>query len=146
MGLGADFSALNRVDEALQHDALAADAAPDNGEAQLNRAKLLMRSGDFSAAVPRLTRCIELDPEPADRYILLAMCDTRLGQSAAAIANFQSALQRNPNLAAVHRALAELLLRNGRTAEAAAELRRAVALDPGDAAVQAQVQTMSRQR
>jgi tetratricopeptide (TPR) repeat protein len=88
-------------------------------------------SGNYATAERMGKRAIELDPNCAEAYMLLARIeDVYKWKFASAEKMFAKAVELNPGLAGAHEQRSWLLMRLGKPAESVASARRAVLLDP----------------
>jgi TolB-like protein/Tfp pilus assembly protein PilF len=75
-------------------------------------------------------RALEIDPQSADAYLLLASVQQKRWQWAEAEAGYERALELSPNNASAHERFASWLVCQGRTQEAVAWAQRGRQLDP----------------
>ena len=103
-------------------------------------ARIAIAREDYSNAVPRLRRVLELDPAHPHAHNFLGNALRREGKLDEAIGHLRTALELNPDLAEAHRNLGVALHASarsaadaaGRIAEAFEHLTRAVEIDPND--------------
>ena len=93
--LGAAFSAMGRIDDALSQLRQAIADKPEMQRANYVLGTLLAKRGEFAEAEAAFTRAVEIDPNDAKAqnnlgYVLLSQ-----GKAAAAIEHFEAALRLN---------------------------------------------------
>lgn len=112
----------------------AVDMEPDSSEAQYRRAYLDVLADDWQAALPRLTRAVELDDHNTRALNNLGVGLLRIGDFADAEPVLAKAVEQNP---AYFRSWLNLGLARaelGRRAEGCAAIARALAINPSYAA------------
>ncbi len=122
-----------RMEEAQAALAKADDPGNESTALLLERAEILLASGQPEAALDAQLRAVKLDPADLAARFGLGRLYHRLGRGAEALAADEAALALAPNHpgALVNRSAS--LLRLQRTDEAIADTRRAVALEPTNA-------------
>lgn len=99
--------------------------------AHFREGTLLAQSGKFAAAVARLRRAVELEPDLAEAHFNLGSAYRDLGQLEAALAAYRRAAALQPASADVHLAIGAILRELGRLDEAIRSLSAALAARPG---------------
>jgi tetratricopeptide (TPR) repeat protein len=95
--LALNLVAVGREDEALEVYREAARVRPDDADAQLRLGRaLLSMAGDAEAALPALTRAVELRPEEPRAHGMLALALGARGRTAEAVGAFEAALRLDP--------------------------------------------------
>jgi tetratricopeptide (TPR) repeat protein len=95
--LALNLVAVGRDDEALEVYREAARLRPDDADAQLRLGRaLLSMAGDAEAALPALTRSVELRPEEPRAHGMLALALGARGRTAEAVGAFEAALRLDP--------------------------------------------------
>jgi tetratricopeptide (TPR) repeat protein len=108
----------------------AADALPDNREAQLKATQILLIAGRFDDAKARAGKLLERDPKDLDALLLSANAMAALKDPAGALAEIEEALQVKPDESRTFVNLGAIRMQAGQAKEAEAAFRQAVALAP----------------
>ena len=103
--LGAAFSAMGRIDDALAELRRAIADQPGTQRAHYALGTLLAKRGEFAAAEAAFTRAVEIDPNDANAQNNLGAVLLSQGKTAPAIAHFESALRLNPEDALARQSL-----------------------------------------
>jgi len=128
--LGYVYTAMKRPDEARPEYERAIALDPKMPEAYLNLGILLLDQREFAAAVPPLSKAVELLPAQSRPRSLLAIAQDRSGDTEAAARSFEGVLHLEPNDAMANQYLGELDLRRNRPAEAEARFRHELEIRP----------------
>jgi len=100
-----------------------------------NRAQILMRSGDYQAAIPVLLDFIDNNPELAGPYLNLGIAYQHTDQNEAAMDALKKTVELNPATAAAHHHLGILYREKGDFGSALSSYEKALKLDAGYALV-----------
>ncbi|MGE3930269.1 MAG: tetratricopeptide repeat protein [Hyphomonadaceae bacterium] len=122
---------------ALRDFGAALDIAPDNADAKLGRAGILVASGQLDAAAPLLEEVIDAGRPPARAYALRGDMLYRYGDNGRAIAAFDEAIAADPSQARFFAARGLAKERSGDADGARDDFDQALRLDPGDAVARA---------
>jgi tetratricopeptide (TPR) repeat protein len=140
------YTALKRGDEARPEYERAIALDPKMPEAYLNLGVLLLEKREFVAAVPPLSKAVELLPAQSRPRSLLAVAQDRSGDHEAAARSFEGVLHLDPNDAMANHYLGELDLRRNKPAEAEARFRHELEIRPNAAdALQGLAQSLEAQ-
>ncbi|MBC7236543.1 MAG: tetratricopeptide repeat protein [Chloroflexi bacterium] len=121
---GAAYNALH-LDEALIKYRAAAEADPQNAEAQLGLARTLTRMRRQEEAFAAARRTIELQPERYEGYAALGVLHFLLDENEKAVEALRQAIERAPDEPEPHLTLAQVHADAARFEEADRELERA---------------------
>ncbi len=121
---------MNNLQAAYPEYIRAADALPENRDAQLKATRILLRAGRFEDARARAAGLLEKNPQDVDAMLLRANATAGLRDPAGAIAEIEEALKINPesSLALVNLGAIRMQVGEAKLAEAA--YRQAIALEP----------------
>src|SRR5687768_6265528 len=108
----------------------AADALPDNREAQIKATQVLLLTGRFEDAKTRATALVTKNPKDVEALILRANAMVALKDPAGALAEIEEALKVNPDDSRTFVNLGAIRMNTGDGREAEAAFRQAIALDP----------------
>ncbi len=86
------------------------EKSPQNPKAHYGVAKLLTDQEKFADAIPYFKKSIELRPEYADAYLMLANVSRKTGNTEEAIANYRLAIQYNDQSSEAHNNLGALIV------------------------------------
>jgi tetratricopeptide (TPR) repeat protein len=128
--LAETYERMNNLGAAAPEFIRAADALPDNREAQIKATQILLLGGRFEDAKARATTLLERDPRDLDALILRANALAALKDPAGALAEIEEALRVKPDDSRTFVNLGAIRMQAGAAAEAEAAFRQAVALDP----------------
>lgn len=132
----ADFYRSTQRDEEAETLLLRAlGVAPDSGAAQHSYGLLLIRKGDYSAALPHLKLAVEqTDAQPRYAYVYAVALD-ELGQPKAAVKSLVAATKRWPNQYDLLMTLVFYLEKTGNTDSIYQYISQLSAIAPADPAV-----------
>jgi tetratricopeptide (TPR) repeat protein len=105
--------------------------APDDTEAGLSIADLLIELEDHEGALARLNQLIAADVAPAAAHALMARALAATGDTPGAIDSLDTAVERLPDEPELYRMRAEIMRGAGRRNLAWRDLRWALDIDPG---------------
>ena len=108
----------------------AADALPDNHDAQVKATQLLLIGGRFDDAKARASNYLERHPQDVDLLLLRASAMAALKDPAGAVSEIEEALKVRPDDSRAFMNLGTVRMRTGDAKEAEAAFRRAIALAP----------------
>ena len=121
---------MNNLRAAAPEFIRAADALPDNRDAQIKATQILLLAGRFEDAKARATKLLEKDPKDLDALLLNANAMAALKDPAGALAEIEEAMQVNPDDSRSFVSLGALRMQTGEAKEAEAAFRQAIALEP----------------
>ncbi|MEE8523033.1 MAG: tetratricopeptide repeat protein, partial [Thermoanaerobaculia bacterium] len=110
------------------------------------RARRLMRQGDYAAALENLKIVEEARPDDPEVQYRLGILYTRTGESQLAIEHLVKAVRHQDDLVDAHVQLASLLMTRGRSDEAISHYRRALGHDPTNGVAHLQLGTALARR
>ena len=125
-----------RVKEATERIAIAAEKGPHSASVQVVRADWARLQGDLKAAADSIGTAIQLNPFDASLYQTRAELLLEQGDLNAAVNDLAMAVEIAPYRADLCRQLGEILLRQGNAEEALERLWTAVDIAPADPASQ----------
>ncbi len=108
----------------------AADALPDNRDAQLKATEVLLLLGRFDDARARSAQLLKKNPQDVDAMLLHANAMAALRDPAGAIAQIEEALKISPDNSKVFVNLGVVRMQSGEAKQAETAFRQAIALDP----------------
>lgn len=108
----------------------AADALPDNREAQIKATQILLLAGRFDDAKARAGAMLAKNPQDLEGLLLHANAMAALKDPAGALAEIEEALKVKPDESRTFVNLGAIRMQTGEAKEAEAAFRRAVDLDP----------------
>src|SRR5262245_18898206 len=108
----------------------AADALPDNRDAQIKATQLLLVGRRFEDAKARATTLLSRKPQDIDALLLRANALAALKHPEAAINEIEEALKVQPNESHAYVNLGTVLMGGGQATEAEAAFRKAISLEP----------------
>lgn len=132
--LGVCYAQLDRMEQAMKHFNLAAEATPGDFMAHFNMGCALAAAARNEEAVESLERSLELQPDHGDTMLQLGLLAKGRGDIAGAAEFLGRAAKSDGCRAGVHRHLGEVLMAQGRLAEAEESFNLAVKQQPRDAA------------
>jgi tetratricopeptide (TPR) repeat protein len=109
----------------------AADALPDNREAQIKAMQILLLGRRYEDAKSRASALLAKNPNDIEAMLLRANAMAALRDPAGAIAEVEQAMKLNPSDSRSLTSLGAIRLSSGDAAQAEAAFRQAVALEPG---------------
>ena len=131
--LAQTYERMNNLRDAYAEYIRAADALPDNREAQLKATQLLLLAGRFDDGKARAGALLAKNPKDVDALLLRANAMAALKDPAGAIAEIEEAMKASPNDSRTFVSLGAVRMRSGEAKEAEAAFRNAIALDPSSA-------------
>jgi len=108
----------------------AADALPDNRDAQIKATQILLLAGRFDDAKARAEGLLKKNPKDIDAMLLRANAMAALRDPAGAIAEIEEALKISPDSSRAFVNLGAVRMQSGEAKQAEAAFRQAIALDP----------------
>ena len=141
LNLATAEAGLGNLPEARRAIDRAVALAPGQARGHLTRAEICTKQRDLVAARESALKAVELEPEDAQAFLILAEANTRLGQPAEACAAFERVSALNPRFLPSRVSAASLYLSAGRFADAERLIMEAEAIAPGHERV---VQVRSR--
>jgi Flp pilus assembly protein TadD len=121
---------MNNLRAAAPEFIRAADALPDNRDAQIKATQILLLAGRFEDAKARVTTLLEKNPKDLDALLLRANAMAALKDPAGALAEIEEALQVDPDESRTFVNLGAIRMQAGDAVEAEAAFRQAIALEP----------------
>jgi tetratricopeptide (TPR) repeat protein len=110
----------------------AADALPDNREAQFKAIQVLALNGRFEDAKARAEALLRKNPNDIDAMLLRANAMASLRDPAGAIGDIEEALKLDPSSGAALVTMGAVKLQGGDVKQAEAAFRQAIAVNPAD--------------
>jgi tetratricopeptide (TPR) repeat protein len=108
----------------------AADALPDNRDAQLKATRILLMGGRFDDAKARAEALLQKDARDVDAILLRANAMAALRDPAGAVAQIEEAMKIRPDSSQAYVNLGAVRMGTGDAKQAEAAFRQAIALDP----------------
>jgi tetratricopeptide (TPR) repeat protein len=108
----------------------AADALPDDRDAQIKATQILLLAGRFEDAKARISKVLDKNPQDLDAMMLRANAMAALKDPAGALAEIEEALKVKPDESRTFVNLGAIRMASGEAKEAEAAFRQAIALDP----------------
>ena len=108
----------------------AADALPDNRDAQLKATRILLMGGRFDDAKARAEGLLQKDARDVDAILLRANAMAALRDPAGAVAQIEEALNIHPESSKAYINLGAVRMGTGEATQAEAAFRQAIALEP----------------
>ena len=121
---------LNNLRAAFPEYVRAADALPDDRNAQLKATRVLLLSGRFEDAKARGAALLTKNPKDVEVLLLYANSMAALRDPEGAIAQIEEALKVNPNSSPAYVSLGAVQMQSGDAKEAEAAFRKAIDIDP----------------
>jgi tetratricopeptide (TPR) repeat protein len=131
--LAQTYERMNNLRDAYAEYIRAADAWPDNREAQLKATQLLLLVGRFDDGKARAGALLAKNPKDVDALLLRANAMAALKDPAGAIAEIEEAMKASPNDSRTFVSLGAVRMRSGEAKDAEAAFRNAIALDRSSA-------------
>lgn len=141
LNLATAEAGLGNLPEARKAIDRAVALAPGQARGHLTRAEICAKQRDLVAARESALKAVELEPEDAQAFLILAEANTRLGQPAEACAAFERVNALNAKFLPSRVSAASLYLSAGRFQDAERLIMEAEAIAPGHERV---VQVRSR--
>jgi tetratricopeptide (TPR) repeat protein len=121
---------MNNLRAAYPEYVRAADALPDNREAQIKATDALLKSGRFDDARARAAVLLEKNPKDVEAMLLHANAMAALRDPAGALAQIDEALKISPDNSNILVNLGVVRMQSGEAKQAEAAFRQAIALEP----------------
>jgi tetratricopeptide (TPR) repeat protein len=121
------------MDRAAELYRRAVELAPDDRDARVAFARVLLRQRDPAAAAAHYQWVLERDPEDAEALLGLAQCRVEAGRAGEAVPMLDRVLARDPSSALAAALRGRAAMEGGDPAGAERWLRQAVRADAGDA-------------
>jgi tetratricopeptide (TPR) repeat protein len=131
--LAQTYERMNDLRDAYVEYIRAADALPDNREAQLKATQLLLLAGRFDDAKARAGALLAKNAQDVDAILMHANAMAALKDPAGAIAEIEEATKVSPNDGRAYVTLGAVRMRSGDGKDAEAAFRKAIALDRSSA-------------
>jgi tetratricopeptide (TPR) repeat protein len=131
--LAQTYERMNNLRAAFPEFVRAADALPDNRDAQIKATEVLLLGRRFEDAKARSATLLAKDPKDIDAILLHANALAALKDPDGAIAEIEEALKVDPNESRAFVNLGAVRMNSGDAAEAEAAFRKAITLDPSSA-------------
>src|SRR5688572_7791118 len=128
--LAETYERMSNLRAAFPEYIRAADALPDNRDAQLKATRVLLMGGRFEDAKARAQVLLEKNPKDVDAMLLRANAMAGLRDPAGAIAEIEEALKINPESSHAFVNLGAIRMQIGEAKQAEAAYRQAIALEP----------------
>src|SRR5215203_3773811 len=127
--LAETYERMNNLQAAFPEFVRAADALPDNRDAQLKATELLLLARRFDDAKSRAASLLEKNPKDIDAMLLRANAMAGLRDPKGAIAEIEEAIKISPDNSRAFINLGAVRTQGGDVKQAEAAFRQAVALD-----------------
>jgi tetratricopeptide (TPR) repeat protein len=127
--LAETYERMHNVRAAFPEFIRAADALPDNREAQIKATQLLLLAGRFEDAKMRADGLLKKNPKDIDAILLRANALAGLRDPAGAIAQIDEALKISPDNSRAFVNLGAVRVQSGQAKEAEVAFRHAIELD-----------------
>jgi tetratricopeptide (TPR) repeat protein len=127
--LAQTYERMQNLRAAIPEFIRAADASPDNREAQLKAAEVLLQIRRYDDAKARTTLLIQRDAKDVDALLLQANAMAALKDTAGALARIEDALKIKPRDSRIFVNLGAVRMQSGDAALAEAAYKQAIALD-----------------
>ena len=128
--LAETYERMNNLRAAAPEFIRAADALPDNRDAQIKATQILLLGGRFEDAKARASTLLEKNPKDLDALLLRANAMAALKDPAGALAEIEEALRVKPDESRTFVNLGAIRMQTGEAKEAEAAFRQAIALEP----------------
>ncbi len=128
--LAETYERMHNVQAAFPEFIRAADALPDNRDAQLKATHLLLFARRFDDAKSRAEALLQKNPKDIDAMMLRANALAALRDPAAAITEIEEAIKISPDSSRAFINLGTVRTQGGEAKQAEAAFRQAIALDP----------------
>ena len=130
--LAETYERLNNLRAAHPEYIRAADALPDNRDAQIKATQILLLNGRFEDAKARAESLLKKNSKDVDAMVLRANARASLRDTAGAIADIEEALKLDPSSTAALVSMGNVRLRSGDVQQAEAAFRQAIAVAPNN--------------
>jgi putative PEP-CTERM system TPR-repeat lipoprotein len=131
--LAQTYERMNNVQAAFPEYIRAADALPDNREAQIKATELLLLARQFEDAKARAATLLVKNPKDVDALLLRANAMAALKDPERAMADVEEALKIQPSESRAFLSLATIRMQTGEAQEAEAAFKQAITLQPSSA-------------
>jgi tetratricopeptide (TPR) repeat protein len=128
--LAQTYERMNNLRAAFPEYIRAADALPDDRDAQLKATQVLLLSEQFEDAKARVAPLLTKNPKDVEALLLRANAMAALRDPAGAIAEIEEALKISPGNSQALLNLGAVRMQSGEAKEAEAAFRQAIALEP----------------
>jgi tetratricopeptide (TPR) repeat protein len=128
--LAQTYERLNNLRAAAPEYIRAADALPEDRDAQMRATQILLLAGRFEDAKSRVAPLLAKNPKDVEALLLHANAMASLRDPAGAIAQIEEALKVSPDSSGAYLNLGTVHMQSGQAKEAEAAFRKAVALEP----------------
>ena len=128
--LAETYERMNNLRGAFPEFIRAADALPDNRDAQIKATQILLLGRRFEDAKARATTLLTKNPKDVDALLLRANALALLKDPAGAIVEIEEALKVQPNESRTFVNLGAVRMGSGEASEAEAAFRKATTLEP----------------
>ena len=128
--LAQTYERMNNLRAAFPEYIRAADALPDDRDAQMKATQVLLLSGQFEDAKARVAALLKKNPKDVEALLLHANAMAALRDPAGAIAEIEEALKVSPDSSRAFVNLGAVRMQSGEAKEAEAAFRQAIALEP----------------
>jgi tetratricopeptide (TPR) repeat protein len=128
--LGGAYEATGDLPSAIAEYVRAADLMPNNVNAQLHAARLLLRAGQYPEARQRAVAALGVDSKNPSALVLLANALAGLKDLDGAISEIEEAIDKGPQSTFVYTNLSFLQFQKGNFGAAESALKRAIEIDP----------------
>ena len=128
--LAETYERMDNIQAAFPEFIRAADALPDNRDAQLKATELLLLARRFDDAKSRTEALLAKNPKDIDAMLLRANAMAGLRDARGAVAEIEEALKISPDNSRAFVSLGAVQTHGGEAKQAEAAFRQAIALDP----------------
>jgi tetratricopeptide (TPR) repeat protein len=128
--LAQAYERLNNLPAAFPEYIRAADALPNDRDAQMKAAHILLLNRRFDDAKSRVAALLERNPRDVEALLLHANALAGLRDPASAIAEIEEALEISPDNSRAFINLGKVRMQSGEAKAAEAAFRKAIAVDP----------------
>src|SRR5262245_45063994 len=132
--LAETYERMNNIKAALPEFIRAADALPDNRDAQLKATQILIALGRFEDAKSRATALLNKNPKDVDALLFRGTAMAGLQDPAGAIAQIEDALKVQPNDSRAFVYLGGVRMQTGNAKDAEDAFRNAISVEPSSVA------------
>jgi protein O-mannosyl-transferase len=128
--VGLHLLELGQVPEAIRHDELAVEIAPDSALAHYDLGVALSQAGRIDEAIVHYQEAVNIEPGDVQAHANLGNVLQQRGRLTEAIGEYEQALRISPDDAMVHSDLGNALLQTGQMEKAIGEYKQALRLNP----------------